>query len=1337
METYKWGVLLSIIICFSISMISIVSAITVSDCNNTANGGLVQVNGNYCVNTFYSSGSLNVTSNLSLTILVVAGGGGGGAGRAGGGGAGGLIYNISYLVSPSVYSIVVGTGGTGAIFGEGLPGTNGVNSSFSTNLIAVGGGGGGGEESATGVNGGSGGGGIAVGTAGGTAVLGATQGFNGGTGGDSTNYGAGGGGGAGGAGANPGSGGGGNGGVGLQYNINGTLVYYSGGGGGGGNSGTPGTGGFGGGGNGSTTGGVAGDNAINGTGGGGGGGAGSASRGNGGNGGSGIVIITYQPSIPTVNLTNPVNNTVSTNLTQNFTANLSSTVGLKNATLYINETDFNCYQEQANVSTLGDGDCGLNYSGVYDFSSEFNDANWTSFIYSSNYVYYWNYTKPAGTFDASLKLGTLVGFDSYFNNTYTINSSCLNSNTIQLRYNVSNVGCEGDICKNFSCYNGSDWITFYSTISGLFGGARYSEEAIIWNISNGNVYENTTTFSPGVFDILLGIPVNLYNGIFNWFVTVFDINSNQVTSPVYNLTLDSIIPQFSSISVNPSSPIEYLSGKVYYFNTTVSNTNGSVILTFNNVNYTASNYGGDNYYVNLTDINAGTYTYYWIAFGSGIANNINYTQNYNYIIYPEQYPQFSSISVIPANGSEYTQGGDTQFHAFIKPTNSTAYITLNGVKYHTSLSFANNFYVDIIDLPPGTYLYNWTAFGNGTYAYENNSEDFLYTVTGPEVVNVFPDNNTDTTNRTFAFECGADTTSALNNITLTVDGLQVFTAHNTTANQTLLTLNYTYTIPHHIPDYTLHTWNCTLNYANNLIANGPTYTIFTNIANYTYPPVNITDPVLNFTDVVTNSYTFRVNLTYDAAAWQYVNATVYSNALNDNATIVWPSASMTKIGNSNDISFVKTIDLPNASGVYGFYYIIEYVTNVNGTEVSSVDFICADVETCLLNLSDINLYACNTTETTTTLNFTLKEEATFNLLNGSAGMTLNYWYAGGGGSKFKIFTLNNQSNNNSNFKVCISPNETSLLTSGTVQYSAPAYLARTYYFSNNSINNQTQNIPLYLLLTTSSDEFTFNVVDQYNTAVPGAYVTVERWDIGTNNFYTISILQTNSNGQATTDLRLGDAYYREVVTYNGVVYLITTPSLETVSTTPKTLLIQTNQINPYLQFNNIPYTFTFDNNTNIYQFAYSDPTGAVQIGCLNVQQVGNSSNTFSSCVQSASGSLFYQLTQNGSYIGTASFILTPHYNSVQQDVGNIPVTLGSAANRNMFKTYGFVAALILIGTLALIGVAIGSIPIAGVLVIAGAVVSDKIGLVSWPIATITGLIALVLTVVIVAVRRYG
>ena len=264
----------------------------------------------------FTSGTTTWTCPADVTqieLLVVAGGGGGGGTQetpaGGGGGGGGVIYRPVLSVTPgNSYTVTVGAGGAGGV-GRTV-GSNGENSIFG-NLTAVGGGGGGFYSGAA-ASGGSGGGAAWRGSTSTGAVGTADQGNSGGSVIHTDSLqGAAGGGGAGGLGSNSVDRHGGGGGIGLPFDVSGTMAYYSGGGGGGGGAGDTtyrpgGAGGLGGGGTGGTSS-ATGSNGSNGTantGGGGGGAAGSRSpytQRTGGAGGSGVVHIRYVSNLTTAN----------------------------------------------------------------------------------------------------------------------------------------------------------------------------------------------------------------------------------------------------------------------------------------------------------------------------------------------------------------------------------------------------------------------------------------------------------------------------------------------------------------------------------------------------------------------------------------------------------------------------------------------------------------------------------------------------------------------------------------------------------------------------------------------------------------------------------------------------------------------------------------------------------------------------------------------------------------------------------------------------------------------------------------------------------------------------
>jgi len=109
---------------------------------------------------FTSSGTFTVPEGVTQIIVeVVGGGGGGGAGSgyenyAGGGGGGGYGKGYFSVLSGETYSVVVGSGGIGAVYTSGYTaGAAGGSSSFGSLISATGGAGGGAALNANGLGG--------------------------------------------------------------------------------------------------------------------------------------------------------------------------------------------------------------------------------------------------------------------------------------------------------------------------------------------------------------------------------------------------------------------------------------------------------------------------------------------------------------------------------------------------------------------------------------------------------------------------------------------------------------------------------------------------------------------------------------------------------------------------------------------------------------------------------------------------------------------------------------------------------------------------------------------------------------------------------------------------------------------------------------------------------------------------------------------------------------------------------------------------------------------------------------------------------------------------------
>jgi PGF-pre-PGF domain-containing protein len=226
----------------------------------------------------------------------------------------------------------------------------------------------------------------------------------------------------------------------------------------------------------------------------------------------------------------------------------------------------------------------------------------------------------------------------------------------------------------------------------------------------------------------------------------------QACTNAANITADSVYPQFSSYWDNNASLIDSGTG---LFNVTLANTNGTVILTFNNQNYTASNVSGSatRFNVSIASLTSGTYTYNWSSYGNGTSHNYNVSNVKTYTVNSSDtsYPIFSTYW---DNNGTLTGSGTGLFNVTLANTNGTVLLEINGVNVtaKNNSGSATRFNVSYSFSSSGTYVYKWYSWGNGTLFNYNVSNLKNYTVnatpdtTFPSIVITYPSNNSNTTN---------------------------------------------------------------------------------------------------------------------------------------------------------------------------------------------------------------------------------------------------------------------------------------------------------------------------------------------------------------------------------------------------------------------------------------------------------------------------------------------------------------------------------------------------------------------------------------------------------------
>jgi hypothetical protein len=201
-----------------------------------------------------------------------------------------------------------------------------------------------------------------------------------------------------------------------------------------------------------------------------------------------------------------------------------------------------------------------------------------------------------------------------------------------------------------------------------------------------------------------------------------------------------------------------------------------------------------------------------------------------------------------------------------------------------------------------------------------------------------------------------------------------------------------------------------------------------------------------------------------------------------------------------------------------------------------------------------------------------------------------------------------------------------------VRYTARDYAVEFYNIQNATLNNNSfpQNINLFPLLTTDSQEFLINYKDENFLPVENALITLTRKYIGDGLFRTVEAPETNDDGQAIIHMVLGDIIYTIQVSKNGrllstfdniVPFCINAAqgdcqiNLNAFSTGTAPTDYETN--------NNLTYNFVFSQSARTITLTYTTLDGSSALVSINSTLFDNRGNTTvcTSQIQSSAGTL--------------------------------------------------------------------------------------------------------------------
>src|SRR3990167_5334331 len=228
----------------------------------------------------------------------------------------------------------------------------------------------------------------------------------------------------------------------------------------------------------------------------------------------------------------------------------------------------------------------------------------------------------------------------------------------------------------------------------------------------------STTCDGGSGDTIYGANIQGVN-VGNWtYSRVFsndtfgNMQTFDFTDIIINVSQspDSVYPQFSGFTSVPSNNSIYAFGTNYKFNSTVTFTNDTVFLNFNNINYSATNDTQTIYNTSIGDLSAGNYNYYWFSYGNGTNKNYNQSDTFVYAV------QKNGISC----GVNFNETSPITYPAQFQASSNCS---SGFVLYRNGTAIGNN---SIQSLGAGAY--NFTVIRNDTQNYTIFYEERIFIV---------------------------------------------------------------------------------------------------------------------------------------------------------------------------------------------------------------------------------------------------------------------------------------------------------------------------------------------------------------------------------------------------------------------------------------------------------------------------------------------------------------------------------------------------------------------------------------------------------------------------------
>jgi len=568
-------------------------------------------------------------------------------------------------------------------------------------------------------------------------------------------------------------------------------------------------------------------------------------------------------------------------------------------------------------------------------------------------------------------------------------------------------------------------------------------------------------------------------------------------------------------------------------------------------------------------------------------------------------------------------------------TNSTFYLS-NGsiIEYPHGTSNSTTEELTLKGFSEGTYTWNITSYDNASQLTESSQRTFTINFSLNEINLTAPSNDTETNNATIYFNSSIDPYDVnITNSTIKVfySNSSLFKSNSTTINNGSIT-NVSLALGDWVGG-TYH-WNNYVCFENNATGD---FEYCSSSENYTlsWIPFRVDaeyeeDPVFE-----TSSQTFKLNITTEDGY------TVQSAKIIYNGT-TYSGASRTEIDSDSE-ELSKTFFIPPGvnegfvNETRDFYWNVSITNENSGVTNSYVS------DTYNQTVSELPFKLCGDGFDVPVLNFTLKDEITDTNINATSNATTfqgTFNYGIDSANIIKNYSINNLTTNSNTFDFCTANYSEDFFIDAEIFYTALDYVDSDYYLNNASIDNETNEITLYLLPSSEALEFFISVTLNLED-LTDATINIAKWFVGEGAYKTVEIDETDDEGEITAYLDL-DKKYRFTISKDGEVLGIQEKDA-TCEAAPCEILLELTSSgdNVFETLNNsfaqnVAHNLSFDSGTKVVTWDFIDTTGLANYFRMYVyRSYSNQSSTliYDKILYTSSGTITY----NASNYSTGDF----------------------------------------------------------------------------------------------------